>query len=90
MKNRRRSFTKASSRFPWIVIAGVAGLIISVLVVYFTFVPALTAQSITFQLPALLVSLFLHDLPIILYFIAVAINKNAVFPPARFHEIPPD
>src|SRR5574341_1115420 len=56
---------------PWIVIAGVAGLIISVLVVYFTFIPAITAQSITFALPGLLVSFgFYMILPIILYFVA--------------------
>jgi amino acid transporter len=77
---------------PWIVIAGVFGLIISILVVYFTFVPAITAQSITFQLPALLVSFgFYMLLPILLYFVAVAINRRrGVSLQRRFQEIPPD
>jgi amino acid transporter len=77
---------------PWIVIAGVAGLIISVLVVYFTFVPAITAQSITFALPGLLVSFgFYMILPIILYFVAVYINRRrGVSLERRFKEIPPD
>jgi len=77
---------------PWIVIAGVAGLIISVVVVYFTFVPAFQAQSIIFQLPGLLVSFgFYMILPIILYFIAVAINRRrGVSLERRFKEIPPD
>jgi amino acid transporter len=77
---------------PWIVIAGVAGLIISVLVVYFTFVPALTAQSINFVLPGLLVSFgFYMFLPIVLYFVAVAINRRrGVSLERRFKEIPPD
>jgi len=74
------------------VIAGVAGLIISVLVVYFTFVPAIAAQSITFALPGLLVSFgFYMILPIILYFIAVSINRRrGVSLERRFKEIPPD
>jgi amino acid transporter len=77
---------------PMIVIAGVAGLIISVLAVYFTFVPAVMASSIIFQLPALLVSFgFYMLLPIALYFIAVSINKRrGVSLEKRFKEIPPD
>jgi amino acid transporter len=77
---------------PWIVIAGVAGLIISVLVVYFTFIPAITAQSINFVLPGLLVSFgFYMILPIILYFVAVYINRSrGVSLERRFKEIPPD
>jgi hypothetical protein len=63
-----------------------------VLAVYFTFVPAVTASSITLQLPALLVSFgFYMILPIILYFIAVSINKRrGVSLEKRFQEIPPD
>ena len=77
---------------PWIVIAGAAGLIISVLVVYFTFVPAITAQSITFALPGLLVSFgFYMILPIILYFLAIYLNKRRGVPiERRFREVPPD
>ncbi len=77
---------------PWIVIAGVAGLIISLLAVYFTFVPAVLGSSITLQLPSLLVSFgFYMVLPIVLYFIAVIINKNrGVSLEKRFKEIPPD
>ena len=77
---------------PWIVIAGVFGLIISVLVVYFTFVPAITSQSIIFALPGLLVSFgFYMILPIILYFVAVYINRSrGVSLERRFKEIPPD
>jgi amino acid transporter len=77
---------------PWIVIAGVVGLIISILVVYFTLVPAFQAESINFVLPGLLVSFgFYMILPIILYFVAVAINrKRGVSLERRFKEIPPD
>lgn len=77
---------------PWIVIAGVAGLIISVMAVYFTFVPSILGTSITMQLPALLVSFgFYMILPIILYFVAVMINKQrGVSLEKRFKEIPPD
>jgi len=77
---------------PWIVIAGVAGLIISVLVVYFTILPALSAESINFVLPGLLVSFgFYMLLPILLYFLAVYINrKRGVSLERRFKEIPPD
>ncbi len=77
---------------PWIVIAGVAGLIVSVAAVYFTFVPAVLASSLTLQLPPLLVSFgFYMILPIILYFVAVAVNKQRGVPlEKRFREIPPD
>lgn len=77
---------------PWIVIAGVAGLIISLAAVYFTFVPAVLASSLSLQLPPLLVSFgFYMLLPIILYFVAVAINKQrGVSLEKRFKEIPPD
>ncbi len=77
---------------PWIVIAGVAGLIISLLAVYFTFVPSIVGSSITMQLPALLVSFgFYMILPIVLYFVAVLINKQrGVSLEKRFKEIPPD
>jgi amino acid transporter len=77
---------------PWIVIAGVIGLIVSVAAVYFTFVPAVLASSLTLQLPPLLVSFgFYMILPIILYFVAIAINKQrGVSLEKRFKEIPPD
>jgi hypothetical protein len=77
---------------PWIVIAGVAGLIISVVVVYFTLVPAFQAESINYVLPGLLVSFgFYMILPILLYFLAVYINrKRGVSLDRRFKEIPPD
>jgi len=75
-----------------IVIAGVLGLIISLAAVYFTFVPAIIGSSITMQLPPLLVSFgFYMILPIILYFVAVAVNKQrGVSLEKRFREIPPD
>ncbi len=77
---------------PWIVVAGVAGLIISVAAVYFTLVPAIANSSIMLQLPALLVSFgFYMILPIVLYFIAISINKQrGVSLDKRFKEIPPD
>jgi amino acid transporter len=77
---------------PRIVIAGVAGLIISLLVVYFTIVPALNPPSPNYGLPGLSVSFgFYMILPIILYYIAVATNKRrgTAFQ-SRFKEIPPD
>jgi len=77
---------------PRIVIAGVAGLIISLLVVYFTIVPALNPPSPNYGLPGLSVSFgFYMLLPIVLYYIAVATNKRrgTAFQ-SRFKEIPPD
>src|SRR6185436_14541668 len=74
---------------PWIVIAGVAGLIISVLVVWFTIVPALNKPVADYDLPGLSVSFgFYMLLPIILYFIARATNRSrgAAFD-RRFKEI---
>jgi amino acid transporter len=77
---------------PLIQIAGVLGLIVSVAAVYFTFVPAVFGSSITLTWPALAVSFgFYMILPIILYFIALQINKNrGVALDRRFKEIPPD
>ncbi len=77
---------------PWIQIAGVLGLIISVAAVYFTFVPAVFGSSITLTWPALLFSFGLYMiLPIILYFVAITINKQrGVSLEKRFQEIPPD
>lgn len=75
---------------PWIVISGVVGLIVSLAAVYFTFVPALFGG--TLSLGGLLTSFgFYMILPIILYFIALQINKNrGVSLDRRFKEIPPD
>jgi amino acid transporter len=77
---------------PGIVIAGVLGLIVSVAAVYFTFVPAVFGSSLTLTWPALSVSFgFYMLLPIILYFVAVAVNKQrGVSLEKRFKEIPPD
>lgn len=77
---------------PAIVVAGVFGLIISLVAVYFTIVPALMGSSITYQLPALGVSFgFYMILPIILYFLAMYLNRKAGVPiEKRFKEIPPD
>ena len=79
-------------KVPVIQIAGVIGLIISVLVVYFTFVPSIQGSSVDMQLPALLVSFgFYMILPVILYFIAIQVNKQrGVSLEKRFKEIPPD
>jgi amino acid transporter len=77
---------------PWIVIAGAAGLIISLVVIYFTFVPALNPPSDNYGWRGLAVSFgFYMILPIILYYIAVATNKRrgTAFE-RRFKEIPPD
>ncbi len=77
---------------PWIVIAGVAGLIISLLTVYFTIVPALNPPSESYGWKGLTVSFgFYMLLPIVLYYIAVTINKRrgTAFQ-RRFKEIPPD
>jgi Amino acid permease len=77
---------------PWIVISGAAGLIISVLVVYFTIIPALNPPSENYGLPGLAVSFgFYMLLPIVLYYIALATNKQrgTAFQ-RRFKEIPPD
>jgi amino acid transporter len=77
---------------PVIMIAGVLGLIISVAAVYFTFVPAVLGSSITLTWPGLAVSFgFYMLLPIILYFVAININKQrGVSLERRFKEIPPD
>jgi amino acid transporter len=77
---------------PIISIAGVIGLIVSIAAVYFTLVPSLMGSSITMQLPALLVSFgFYMILPIILYFLAMYLNKRkGVQIERRFKEIPPD
>jgi amino acid transporter len=77
---------------PMITIAGGFGLVISVVAVYFTMVPSLMGSSITMQLPALLVSFgFYMILPIILYFLAVYLNKRkGIQIERRFKEIPPD
>ena len=77
---------------PWIVIAGVAGLIISLITVYFTIVPALNPPSENYGWKGLSVSFgFYMLLPIVLYYIAVASNKRrgTAFE-RRFKEIPPD
>jgi amino acid transporter len=77
---------------PTIQIAGVLGLIISVAAVYFTLVPAILGSSIQYQLPALAVSFgFYMLLPIVLYFVAVYVNRSrGVSLERRFKEIPPD
>jgi amino acid transporter len=77
---------------PAIVVAGVFGLIVSVAAVYFTLVPSILGSSIILQLPALLVSFgFYMVLPIVLYFIAIYINKQRGIPiEKRFKVIPPD
>jgi amino acid transporter len=77
---------------PWIVVAGAAGLIISLVTVYFTIVPALNPPSDNYGWPGLAVSFgFYMLLPILLYFIAVFVNKKrgTAFD-KRFKEIPPD
>jgi amino acid transporter len=77
---------------PWIVIAGAAGLIISLTTVYFTLVPALNPPSEAYGWKGLAVSFgFYMILPIILYFVAVYMNKRrgTAFD-RRFKEIPPD
>jgi len=95
---RRRDIWEKSPAFvrqsifgvPWIQIAGVAGLIISIAAVYFTFVPALFGGTLILE--GLLVSFgFYMVLPVILYFVAIQINKNRGVPlDKRFQEIPPD
>ena len=77
---------------PGIVVAGVLGLIISVAAVWFTLVPSIQGSSVTAQLPALLTSFgFYMILPIILYFIAMNVNKRRGVPiEKRFQQIPPD
>ena len=77
---------------PWIVIAGAAGLIISLLVIYFTLVPAFNPPSDNYGWRGLAVSFgFYMLLPIVLYYIAVFMNKKrgTAFD-KRFKEIPPD
>ena len=77
---------------PGIVVAGVAGLIISVAAVYFTLVPPILGSSVYTQLPALLTSFgFYMLLPIVLYFLAIYLNKRRGVPiERRFQEVPPD
>ncbi len=77
---------------PGIVVAGVLGLIISVAAVYFTLVPSLQGSSIYAQTPALLTSFgFYMILPIILYFVAIYMNKRRGVPiDKRFQQSPPD
>jgi len=77
---------------PAIVVAGVFGLIVSVAAVWFTFVPSLQGASIYSQAPSLLTSFgFYMILPIILYFIAMYLNKRRGVPiEKRFQQIPPD
>jgi amino acid transporter len=77
---------------PVIVVAGVVGLIISLMAIYFTLVPAIAGSSIAYQLPALGVSFgFYMILPVILYFIAMFTNKRKGIPiEKRFKEVPPD
>ncbi|MFN8381515.1 MAG: APC family permease [Anaerolineales bacterium] len=77
---------------PWIVIAGAAGLVISLVVIYFTFVPALNPPSDNYGWKGLAVSFgFYMILPIVLYYIAIFMNKRrgTAFD-KRFKEIPPD
>jgi amino acid transporter len=77
---------------PAIVVAGAFGLVISVAAVYFTLVPSLQGASVIAQTPALLTSFgFYMILPIILYFIAIYLNKRRGVPiERRFREVPPD
>ena len=77
---------------PAIVVAGVFGLIVSVAAVWFTFVPSFQGASIYSQAPSLLTSFgFYMILPIILYFIAMYLNKRRGVPiEKRFQQIPPD
>jgi len=60
--------------------------------VWFTLVPSIQGSSVTAQLPALLTSFgFYMILPIILYFIAMNVNKRRGVPiEKRFQQIPPD
>jgi amino acid transporter len=77
---------------PWIVIAGAAGLIISLVVIYFTLVPAFNPPSDNYGWRGLAVSFgFYMLLPIALYYVAVFMNKKrgTAFD-KRFKEIPPD
>jgi amino acid transporter len=77
---------------PGIVVAGVFGLVISLLIMYFTFVPTIAGTAVILKLPHLLVSFgFYMILPIILYLVAVSINKKRGIPiEKRFTEVPPD
>lgn len=77
---------------PGIQVAGVLGLIISVAAVYFTLVPSIAGSSVYAQLPALLTSFgFYMILPIILYYVAIYMNKRRGVPiERRFREVPPD
>ena len=77
---------------PGIQVAGVLGLIISLAAVYFTLVPAIAGSSVYAQLPALLTSFgFYMILPIILYFLAIYLNRRRGVPiERRFREVPPD
>ena len=77
---------------PAIVVAGAFGLVISVAAVYATLVPSIAGSSVFAQLPALLTSFgFYMILPIILYFLAIYLNKRRGVPiERRFREVPPD
>jgi len=77
---------------PAIQVAGVLGLIISVAAVYFTLVPSIQGSSIYSQRWALLTSFgFYMLLPIVLYYIAMYMNKRRGVPiEKRFREVPPD
>ena len=77
---------------PAIVVAGAFGLVISLAAVYATLVPSIAGSSIYAQLPALLTSFgFYMILPIILYFLAIYLNKRRGVPiERRFREVPPD
>ncbi|HTP02684.1 MAG TPA: APC family permease [Anaerolineales bacterium] len=77
---------------PAIVVWGVVGFIISIFVMYATLLPFFQGASVYAQLPALGVSFgFYMILPIILYFVAIYMNKRrGVSLDKRFREVPPD
>jgi amino acid transporter len=77
---------------PAISVVGVLGLGISLAAVYFTLVPSLKGASIYSTAPALATSFGIYMiLPILLYFLAMYLNKRAGVPiERRFREVPPD
>jgi amino acid transporter len=77
---------------PAIVVWGWVGLFISIGVMIATLLPFFQGASIYAQLPALAVSFgFYMILPIILYYIAIYMNKRRGVPiEKRFREVPPD
>ena len=77
---------------PGIQVAGVLGLIISLAAVYFTLVPSIAGSSIYAQRWALATSFgFYMILPIILYYVAIYMNRRRGVPiERRFQEVPPD